>query len=68
MLGIKVLPKDQNTPFVPQLRPIERVWAELKRRLFANGWTAEKTLELREKNKKDLRKALTTGSIDLMLI
>jgi transposase len=52
MLGIKVLPKDQNTPFVPQLRPIERVWAELKRRLFANGWTAEKTLELREKTKK----------------
>ncbi len=31
MLGIKDLPKDQIPPNVPQLRPTERVWAELKK-------------------------------------
>jgi hypothetical protein len=52
MLGIKVLPKDQNPPNVPQLRPTERVWAELKKSVFANGWAAETTLKLREKIKR----------------
>ncbi len=36
-LNIKVLPKECNPPNVPQIRPIESLWVELKCRVFLNG-------------------------------
>lgn len=45
-LNIKFIPKDSNPPNVPQLRAIERFWAILKERMYANGWATEDIQEL----------------------
>jgi len=55
-LNIKVVPKDQNPPNVPQLRPIENYWAILKQRVYRNGWRAESHEDLIKKIKLELRK------------
>jgi hypothetical protein len=39
-LNVRYVPRNENPPSVPQLRPIEEFWAEIKRRVYANGWTA----------------------------
>jgi hypothetical protein len=53
-LNIRVLPKNCNPPNVPQIRPIEKVWAQLKCRVFLNGWTAKTTKHLRIKISKEI--------------
>ena len=35
-LNIVVVPKSANPPNVPQLRPIENFWANLKRKIYSN--------------------------------
>ncbi len=55
-LNINVVPKDSNPPNVPQLRPIETFWANLKRKVYKNGWTASSTDELIKRIKKELKK------------
>lgn len=40
-VGIKYLEKSLNPPNVPQIRPIERFWAILQKKLYINGWTTE---------------------------
>ena len=44
--NIPFVPKIQNPPNTPQLRPIENFWAILKQRVYQGGWKA--------KNKQDL--------------
>jgi hypothetical protein len=39
-LNVRYVPRNENPPSVPQLRPIVEFWAEIKRRVYANGWTA----------------------------
>jgi hypothetical protein len=55
-LNIEVVPKDSNPPNVPQLRPIEKFWANLKRNVYKNGWRGEKIEDLIVKIKKELKK------------
>ena len=45
-LGIEVVPKEQNSPDAPHLRPIERFWAELKKRVYGNDWEAKSKEDL----------------------
>jgi hypothetical protein len=40
-LGIKFVAKKDNPPAVPQIRSIEKFWANFERRIFENGWTAK---------------------------
>lgn len=54
-LGIPVVPKHANPPNVPQLRPIENFWANLKRRVYSNNFVAKSTDDLIEKATKELK-------------
>jgi hypothetical protein len=37
-LKIEYVPKEKNTPSIPQKRPIENVWANLKRKVYSNKY------------------------------
>lgn len=54
-LNIKFVPKKEDPPNVPQLPPIEDFWSNLKRKVYANGWTALNTQELVRKIKYGLK-------------
>ena len=54
-LNIDVVPKSANPPNVPQLRPIENFWANLKRRIYSNNFVAKTEEELINKTKKELK-------------
>lgn len=43
---IKVVPKDINPANVPEARPIENFWGDLKRLVYENNWRAENLEEL----------------------
>ena len=43
---IDLLPKDDNPPNAPQVRPIENFWATLKNRVYANNFIAVNKEEL----------------------
>lgn len=53
-LGINFVPKDNNPPNVPQLRPIEKFWAYHKRLVYAHGWRAKSTQGLINRMQKIL--------------
>lgn len=38
---VPVISKKINPPNAPQIRPIERFWAHLKAKVYADGWTAQ---------------------------
>jgi hypothetical protein len=48
-LNIKIVLKDSNPSNVPQLRPIERFWADLKKKVYENGWTTKSVEDLVKK-------------------
>ena len=50
-LNITVVPKNANPPNVPQLRPIENFWANLKRRIYKNNFVVKSEGPLIEKAK-----------------
>ena len=54
--GISVVPKDKKAPNVPQLRPIEDFWANLKRKVYANNYTSKNIKCLKNKIKLELEK------------
>ncbi len=54
-LNIKVVPKSINPPNVPQLRPIETFWGNLKRNVYRNSFVAENTKKLNSKIKLKLK-------------
>jgi transposase len=45
-----------NPPNVPQVRPIEKFWSILKRKVYSNGYIAETTEDLIKRMKSELRK------------
>ena len=47
--GIPFVPKEQNPPCFPQLRPIEDVWAMLKAKTYMGGWEAKSEEQLKRK-------------------
>ncbi|KAF2898529.1 hypothetical protein ILUMI_07646, partial [Ignelater luminosus] len=48
-LNINYVPKKQNVPNVPQLRPIERIWRNLQREVYSGGWEASSHKELKQR-------------------
>jgi hypothetical protein len=42
------VPKEDNSPNVPQLRPIEDFWYILKCKVYKNGWEVKNALLLKE--------------------
>ena len=52
---IKILPKERNPPNVPQLRPIETFWSQLKKQIFKEGFSPKTLSELEDRVKKCLR-------------
>lgn len=46
-LKIPVVARAENPPAVPQLRPIEKFWAQLKAKVYEGGWKAENDTQLR---------------------
>lgn len=58
---IEFVPKEMNPPNVPQLRPIETFWANLKRKVYENGYRAKNVDSLVLKIKKELKTINTEG-------
>ena len=54
-LSIDVVPKSANPPNVPQLRPIENFWSNLKRKIYSNNFVAKTEEELINKTKKKFK-------------
>ena len=44
--GLCFVTKDQNPPNAPQIRPIERFWANLKTLVYEGNWVAENREQL----------------------
>jgi transposase len=65
-LKIKIVPKNANPPNCPQLRPIERFWANLKKKVYEKDWTAQTPEELIKKIKSELRKMPSNTCQNLM--
>ena len=45
--NIKFIPKEANPPAVASLRPIEDLWAALKKAVYAGGWEADNFEQLK---------------------
>lgn len=56
-LNIPFVPKDQNPPNLPQLRPIEDFWANLKRKVYSNSYRPKTLKNLKDKIKWELKKS-----------
>ncbi|KAJ3659055.1 hypothetical protein Zmor_010764 [Zophobas morio] len=65
-LNIPFIPKDKNVPNVPQLRPIERFWRNLKRNVYENGWEASTHAELKKRILLKIRQTKITAFTNLM--
>ena len=51
----KFIEKDENPPNMPQIRPIEKFWYQLRCKVYENGWEAKDLVELRKKIESKLR-------------
>lgn len=60
-LKIEYVPKDHNPPNVPQLRPIENFWANLKRKVYSNNYRPKNLDCLIAKIRKELKSIETMG-------
>ena len=47
--NIEYVPRDKNPANVPELRPIEDSWTEIKRLVYADNWQAENLRQLRNR-------------------
>lgn len=65
-MNVKYVPKRLNPPNVPQLRPIEDFWANLKRKVYSNSYVAPNTTLLKLKIKKELRLFDKNGTMEAM--
>jgi len=65
-LSIEFVPKLQNPPNVPQLRPIEKFWANLKRNVYSKGYNPKNIDCLILKIKRELAKMDTKGIQEAM--
>jgi hypothetical protein len=57
-LKIEYVPKKENSPNVPQMRPIENFWANLKMKVYSNNYRPKDVKCLVAKIRKELK---TTG-------
>ena len=49
--GLKFVPKDQNPPAAPQIRPIEQFWSTLKQKVYEGNWSAkDRNQKMRNRN------------------
>ena len=53
--GNKFIEKDENPPNMPQIRPIEKFWYQLRCRVYENGWEANDLIELRKRIESKLK-------------
>ena len=53
-MDIPLVPKTDNPPCCPKLRPIEDVWSMLKAKTYAVGWKATNDTQLIRKIKKSI--------------
>jgi transposase len=60
-LKIQYVPKEENPPNVPQIRPIEKFWANLKRKVYRNNYRPKDVKYLMAKIRKELKSIETTG-------
>ena len=54
-LHIDCIQEDFNPPNAPQLRPIERFWSHLKRRVYRNGYEAKNLNQLKKRIEEVVR-------------
>lgn len=54
-LKIEYVPKDENPPNAPQIRPIEDFWANLKRRVYGNNYRPKSVKKLIQKIRLELK-------------
>ena len=50
--GLKFVPKNENPPNAPQIRPIEKYWALLKQQTYAGNWSAKTPEQLESRIKR----------------
>jgi DNA-binding transcriptional regulator YhcF (GntR family) len=48
-LGVPVISRDHNPPNLPQCRPIENFWSQLKAEVYKNGWEAKSMRQLKQR-------------------
>ena len=53
-MKIPVVAKEDNPPAAPQIRPIERLWALLKSRVYAGGYEAETKKQLTKRIRRQM--------------
>ena len=54
-LGIPFVPKNENPPAAPEIRPIERFRAHLKAKVYLDGWEAQNLDQLEQQIRKELK-------------
>ena len=64
--GIPLVPKEQNPPCCPQLRPIEDVWAILKAKTYGGGWEATSEPQMKRRIRQSI-KALNQEVLKTMM-
>jgi transposase len=65
-LKIEYVPKEENPPNVPQIRPIENVWVNLKRKVYSNNNRPKDVNCLMFAIRKELKSIKTTGICNVM--
>lgn len=53
--NIQFVPKDINPANLPEARPIEDFWADLKRDVYSNGWEAKNIQQLKARINNKLK-------------
>ena len=64
--GVKFLKLNENPPNIPQLRPIERFWAHLKTKVYANAWEAQNLSQLENRIRRKIKEFSPKYFNDLM--
>ena len=54
--NVKFLERELNPPNVPQLRPIEHFWSQLKSKVYEKDWRAKNFQQLEKKIKNEFNK------------
>jgi hypothetical protein len=60
-IKIDYVSKEENPPNVPQIRPIENFWANLKRKVYSNNYRPKHEKCVMAKIRKELKSIETTG-------
>jgi transposase len=59
-LKVEYVPKEENPPNVPQIRPIEKFWANLKGKVYSNNYRPKNVKCLMAIIRKELKSIETT--------